>query len=115
MVGAESTRRHQQSESVPCPSTADCYAVGVTTVLASVNAGYTWQPDTIPAAVSGLNSISCPSTTDCTAVGFGIFGSPVIIGTSNGGVSSAIAKASLPARVSLPGSRADRIVVHRRQ
>ena len=41
----------------------------------------------IPAEVSGLNGISCATTSDCTAVGFGIFGSPVVIGTSDGGTS----------------------------
>ena len=30
-------------------------------------------------------AISCPTTIDCTAVGFGIFGSPVVIGTTDGG------------------------------
>ena len=35
--------------------------------------------------VAGLNGISCVTSSDCTAVGFGIFGSPVIIGTVNAG------------------------------
>ena len=73
--------------SVSCPSTADCFAVGVNSVLASVNEGYAWTPQSIPSEVSGLNGISCATTSDCTAVGFGIFGSPVIIGTVDAGVS----------------------------
>ena len=32
--------------SVSCPSTADCFAVGVNSVLASVNEGYAWSPQT---------------------------------------------------------------------
>ncbi len=50
-----------------------------------VNAGYAWNPEVIPTQVSGLNGISCATTSDCTAVGFGIFGSPVAIGTTDGG------------------------------
>ncbi len=70
---------------VSCPSTADCFAVGANSVLSSVNAGYAWTPDGVPAEVSGLNGISCATSSDCTAVGFGIFGSPVAIGTTDGG------------------------------
>ena len=72
-------------KSVSCPSTADCFAAGVDSVLISRNAGYAWAAQAIPSEVSGLNGISCPSTTDCTAVGFGIFGTPVVIGTTDGG------------------------------
>ena len=72
--------------SVSCPSTVDCFAVGVNSVLASVNEGYAWSPQSIPSDVAGLNAVSCASTSDCTAVGFGIFGSPVIIGTVDAGV-----------------------------
>ena len=54
-------------------------------VLASVNAGYAWTTDSIPSSVSGLNGISCPTPSDCTAVGFGIFGSPVIVKTTDAG------------------------------
>ena len=71
--------------SVSCPSTAECFAVGVDSVLASFNEGYAWTAQAIPSEVNGLNAISCATTSDCTAVGFGIFGSPVIIGTVNAG------------------------------
>ena len=71
---------------ISCPSTADCFAAGVSSVLTSVNAGYAWSAQTVPPEVSGLNGISCPTTSDCTAVGFGIFGSPVAIGTTDAGL-----------------------------
>ena len=71
--------------SVSCPSTADCFAAGLDSVLNSRNAGYAWNAQPIPSEVSGLNGISCASTSVCTAVGFGIFGSPVLIGTTDGG------------------------------
>ena len=74
-----------QLNSVSCPNTSQCFAVGVDSVLASSNAGHTWSTVPSPSDVSGLNGISCPTTSDCTAVGFGIFGSPVIIGTTDSG------------------------------
>ena len=33
---------------ISCPSTADCFAAGVNSVLASVNAGYAWSADDHP-------------------------------------------------------------------
>ena len=71
--------------SVSCPSNADCFAVGIDSILASTNSGYAWSPQAIPASVSGLNSIACTSVSDCTAVGFSFFGSPAVIGTTDGG------------------------------
>ena len=64
-----------------CPTTADCFAAGVHSVLASVNEGYARSDQAIPSNVAGLNGISCATKSDCTAVGFGVIGSPAVIGT----------------------------------
>ena len=72
--------------SVSCPSSADCFAVGNKSILSSVNEGFSWTPQSVPSSVDGLNSISCPTSSDCTAVGYGTFGSPIVIGTINAGI-----------------------------
>ncbi len=86
--------------SASCPTTAICFAAGIHTVLFSSNAGYAWNAQGVPSEVSGLNGISCATTAICTAVGFGIFGSPELIGTTNGGSSWSIEP--IPARSRRP-------------
>jgi photosystem II stability/assembly factor-like uncharacterized protein len=54
---------------VSCPSATVCYAVGEPgTILATTNAGVTWNGQSSNTNVA-LRGISCPSTTTCVAVG----------------------------------------------
>lgn len=80
-------------DSISCPSTNVCFAVGSYgaegSVVTTTNGGATWTYQTLPSPVSYLSGISCPSTSDCFAVGAGVFGAGVVAGvvvaTTDGG------------------------------
>ena len=68
-------------ETVSCPSTSECLAVGFpNVVIATTDRGSTWVGQTVPSGVDSLAGISCGSTSSCAAVG-----RYAIIATTNGG------------------------------
>jgi hypothetical protein len=77
-VGAAET----QLNSVACPSTSSCYAVGtagptrgITSAVAQHWNGTRWQTERIPTVPGvSLNAVSCASLTECFAVGQSRFG-----------------------------------------
>ena len=91
---------------VSCPSALICVAVGENT-SGGAQAIYTatsplgsaaWLNSSLPSGVSELYSVTCPSTLVCYAVGSDS-GVPVIIETSNAGVSWTLAGNSLPSGI----------------
>ncbi len=77
--------------SVSCPTTSECIAVGQLSsgagaIFGTANGGATWSAEAAPAGVGFLYGISCPSTSDCWAVGQNPSASSgAVIGTTNGG------------------------------
>jgi photosystem II stability/assembly factor-like uncharacterized protein len=71
--------------SVSCPSSTKCVAVGGDSNLQGVveessNGGSTWQPDNVASGLPQLDSVACPSSQLCVASGPG-----VLANTSDGG------------------------------
>jgi hypothetical protein len=66
-------------QSVACPSSTDCYAIGENAddefdtdagiILTSTDGGATWTTQTDPTGTTTLAQITCPSTTTCYATG----------------------------------------------
>ncbi|MHB8317829.1 MAG: WD40/YVTN/BNR-like repeat-containing protein, partial [Acidimicrobiales bacterium] len=67
-------------ESIACPSSSICYAVGSGTPLASSDMGQSWSALAPPPKPSLFLSIACTSTTSCVA------GGGELISSSSGGV-----------------------------
>ena len=85
-------------QSVACPSSSDCYAVGENSddeydtdsgiILSSTNGGTTWNTQSDPAGSTSLSNIACPSTTTCYATGSYFNGSKtsaIVVGTTDSG------------------------------
>lgn len=72
-------------EAPPTPVFASCFAVGLDgVVLGTRNAGASWSSQNLGAG-AGLSSITCSSAAICEAAGG--FGSYLIFGTTDGGLS----------------------------
>jgi hypothetical protein len=94
-------------DDVSCPSVDDCWAVGWAggakqpdgAVVVTTDGGATWSEQSLPSAVSTLSDVSCGSTSSCVAVGRthstkSKGSTPVLVATSNGGVTWAVQKLS---------------------
>jgi photosystem II stability/assembly factor-like uncharacterized protein len=103
-------------QSVACPTTAVCFAVGGLTgtandavVLRSVDRGQSWYEVLISRRLQALSSISCPTVRECVAVGSRIGGTGhAIARTSDGGLRWQVSRApngmSTLSKVSCPGT-----------
>lgn len=83
-----------------CPSATTCYALGVASsgppsssvansppddsIETTTDAGQTWTPLTLPAAISS-SRLSCPTATTCALLGIGAGGGSVFFQTTDGG------------------------------
>lgn len=86
-------------QSVACPSSTDCYAVGDNSndeyptdsgiIFISTDGGTTWTSQSDPSGTTTLNDITCPSTTTCYATGANNAinpPAPTVVSTTDGGI-----------------------------
>ncbi len=82
---------------ISCGTPATCVVVGggigprggpgVGKILTTTNAGGSWTPRSVPAAVGGLDGVSCSTFAQCVATGLSPSGAePIVATTSDGGV-----------------------------
>ena len=75
-------------ESVACPMTEQCWAVGggdgLGALVTTTNSGKTWSAVPIPALITNLSGVACGGPTTCFAVGYSSSTGPVVLATTNG-------------------------------
>ncbi len=108
--------------SIACPSTSTCYAVGRSRstvsgdMIATSNGGATWTQRSVPAR-RYLGNIVCPSIATCYAIAYkSPFGGAVgIVATSNGGATWAqtgLPSGTVPTDISCPSTTVCYVVGH---
>ncbi len=75
---------------ISCPTTRECWAVGSTSsgsgaVVATSDAGRTWQAQPLPVGIGGLNSVSCPTSSQCSAGGTNALRAGTVVTTADRG------------------------------
>ncbi len=73
--------------SVSCPDASDCWAAGDGGIMATADAGLSWNVQSIPPQMNLVKGISCPSTSVCYGVGnnsFALSSGAAIITTNAG-------------------------------